>query len=259
MRHIPYIINLDGEQFIGNGLKDKIKRVILHGASGYLVAGEKSGETLANALGLSEDLVNVKITPYYFSSLSEQEIEVHSKDRCIRNNKVLVIGQYFDYKGMDVAYEVAKRTPYISYKFIGMGNRTSLFLKERTGGGHKLSNVEIIPFLQKQELAEEYKQCGCLLLPSRQECWGLVVNEASSFGTPIVSTWGSGAAVEFLSDEYPQYLAKPGDSESLLNCLLLCLNSDNSQYSQYLMEKSKNYSIERSVDCHRKAIEMLTR
>ena len=62
-------------------------------------------------------------------------IEVHSKERCIRNNKVLVIGQYFEYKGMDVAYEVAKRTPYISYKFIGMGNRTSLFLKERTGGG----------------------------------------------------------------------------------------------------------------------------
>ena len=95
-----------------------------------------------------------------------------------------------------------------------------------------------------------------LVLPSRQECWGLVINEAASFGTPIVSTWGSGAAVEFLADKYPQYLAKPGDSESLYHCIRSLVNSkDQQEYRQYLLQKTKQYSIERSVEAHRYVIE----
>ena len=39
---IKYMINLDGEQFINNDLKGKIKKLVLKGALAYLTAGEKS-------------------------------------------------------------------------------------------------------------------------------------------------------------------------------------------------------------------------
>jgi len=61
------------------------------------------------------------------------------------------------------------------------------------------ANLMSLP--EDKELEEEYKTCAMLVLPTRQECWGLVINEAASFGMPIVSTWGSGAAVEFLSKD----------------------------------------------------------
>ena len=90
-----------------------------------------------------------------------------------------------------------------------------------------------------------------LVLPSRQECWGLVISEAASFGMPIVSTWGSGAAVEFLADAYPQYLAKPGDSESLYQCIRTLMNStEKKAYSDFLLEKSKKYTIEEMAKIH---------
>ena len=38
------------------------------------------------------------------------------------------------------------------------------------------------------DLYKEYQQCKCVLLPSKKECWGLVINEAASFGCPIIST-----------------------------------------------------------------------
>ena len=118
-------------------------------------------------------------------------------------------------------------------------------------------NIEVIPFLQKSDLEDEYRKCSLLLLPTRQECWGLVVNEAASFGTPIVSTWGSGAAMEFIGDDYPQFLAKPSDADSLLECVKWCLKADNSEYTAFLKEVSKKYSIERSVDAHLKAFEQI--
>lgn len=245
MKQIPFVINLDGEPFIGKGVKAFVKRMMLRGAKGYLTAGVKAGDSLKDAIGDSKPIV-----PYYFSSLSDEEITKNACSGMKRENFVLVVGQYFDYKGMDVAYQAACMDKSIRYKFVGMGKRTELFLQEM---GDMPDNIEVVPFLQKKELEEEYRKCAMLVLPTRQECWGLVVNEAASLGTPIVSTWGSGAAVEFLGGDYPQYLAQSGDAESLLSCIHRCLEDDSAEYSDYLKNISKKYSIERSVEAHIRA------
>lgn len=247
---IPYTMNVDGEVFLTNKmLKTKLKKFILSGAKQYLAAGEKTAKSLKCVAG------SKKVVPYYFSSLTEREINEHRNMSvyCQRSNTILVIGQYFDYKGMDIALEAARQDESLHYKFVGMGSGTECFAKE-----HDVPrNVELIPFLQKKELEKEYQACAMLVLPSRQECWGLVINEAASFGTPIVSTWGSGAAVEFLADDYQQYLAKPGDAEDLLRCIRLLLASDDKEkYSGYLLEKSKDYSIELSVQAHITALDL---
>lgn len=245
----PYALNLDGEPFLeGTGLKARLKRFFLKGAGQYLVAGEQSAQSVRRALGDAAEII-----PYYFSSLSEAEAEANGKtaESCQRDHTVLVVGQYFDYKGMDVALEAARMDPQIQYKFVGMGQRIALFTND-----HEIpANVQVIPFLQKADLEQEYRRCGMLVLPSRQECWGLVINEAASFGMPIVSTWGSGAAVEFLGEEYPQYLAKPGDARDLLHCIrLLCQSPATEEYSQALMKKAKQYTIDRSVQAYSRVV-----
>lgn len=247
LHKIPFIINLDGEPFIGSGPKAWAKKQMLKGANAYLTAGMKAGESLKTAIGNEKPVI-----PYYFSSLTDEELALHESMTGDREPYVLVVGQYFDYKGMDVAFDVARMDPSIQYKFVGMGKRTDAFIHDM---GDIPENVEIIPFLQKAELENEYKKCALLLLPTRQECWGLVVNEAASFGTPIVSTWGSGAAVEFLAESYPQYLAQPEDAVSLLDCVQKCLRSDNGAYTSFLKKSSKRYSIENSVKAHLRVFE----
>lgn len=249
LHKIPFVINLDGEPFIGSGLKAIAKKLVLKGANAYLTAGMKAGESLKTAIGNGKPIM-----PYYFSSLTDEELAQHASMTGDREPYALVVGQYFDYKGMDVAFEAARMDPSIQYKFVGMGKRTDALIHDM---GDIPENVEIIPFLQKTELETEYKKCALLLLPTRQECWGLVVNEAASFGTPIVSTWGSGAAVEFLSDSYPQYLAQPGDAMSLLRCIRKCIQSNNEAYASYLMDFSKQYSIENSVKAHMSVFEIV--
>lgn len=240
---IPFVINLDGAPYLqGKGLKARCKRFLLSGAAQYLAAGEKAAAEVKKIAG------NKPVYAYGFSSLSEEELRLHRKAAPVeRSNTILVVGQYFPYKGMEMALEVARRDLGQPYRFVGMGRRTRKFIREN----RIPANVEIIPFLQKQELEREYRSCAMLVLPSRRECWGLVVNEAASWGTPIVSTRGSGAAVELLLDEYPQYLAKPGDPEDLLRCIHRLLDSQTTEaYQAYLLHKSASYSIERSVREH---------
>lgn len=246
---IRFLINVDGEAFLnGRGPKAWLKRFFLKGAAGYLAAGEKAAESLRSVAG------GKPVTTYPFSSLSDAQLAANSQNaQDSRGDTVLVVGQFYDYKGLDVALEAARMDAGFSYRFVGMGKRTELFRTQYQTDS--LPNVQLIPFLQKKELEEEYRQCSMLVLPSRQECWGLVVNEAASFGTPIVSTWGSGAAVEFLSDAYPQYLAQPGDPASLLACIQqLRAQEDRAAYSDYLKKKASAYSIEKSVQAHLRAI-----
>lgn len=247
----PYCLSFDGEMFLtGKGLKAQLKRFFVLGAKKYLTAGEKSAESLRSIVKDKE------IVPYYFSSMSKDEIEEHElrQREVIRDKTVLVVGQYFDYKGMDIALEATKMDSSIQYKFVGMGKRTELFLNEQ--GARECDNVQVIPFMQKEELEEEYMKTALLVLPSRQECWGLVINEAASFGTPIVATDGSGAAVEFLQEGYEKYLAKAGEPKDLVEKIRYFLNEDSTEYSQYLIEKGKKYSVQAMVKAHCVALEM---
>lgn len=247
---MKYTVNLDGEPFLGGtSIKAYLKRFFLSGAHQYVVAGEKAAQSVRDALGVD------KVIPYYFSSMTEAELAAHRMEAgsCTREDTILVVGQYLGCKGIDVALEAARMDPQNRYKFVGMGRRTELFCKDFEG--RIPANVEIVPFLQKKELEEEYKNCALLVLPSRQECWGLVINEAASFGTPIVSTWGSGAAVEFLAEQYPEYLAEPGDAESLLRSIKHCLNDNcSAEIGEYLLHKSTRYSIENNVVEHLKVL-----
>lgn len=245
-----YCLNLDGEIFINdNKIKDKLKKVILRGANKYLVAGEKSAESLQKIIKTNS------IYPYYFTSLSKQELIKNSEKAKFNNREehILIIGQYFEYKGLDIILEIAQMEKQLHFKIIGTGNRTEELLNKV----HDLNikNIEVISFLEKTKLAEEYLKCKLLVLPSKQECWGLVINEAASYGTPIVSTYGSGAAIEFLEDEYPFFLAKPNDIYDLDEKINNFLKFKNlSLFEEYLLNKSKKYTIENMVEMYRKAL-----
>lgn len=247
----PYILNFDGEIFFEKGkFKTLVKKFFIRGANKYIIAGEKSKENL------EKEMKSKNVFSYNFSSLTNEELKLNKEEAKshARGNTVLVVGRYFgsknyDYKGLSTAVKAAKLDNSINWKFIGTGNDTERFIADMNI--NESSNIEVIPFLQKEELKKEYCECGVLALPSIKECWGLVINEAASFGTPIVTSKGSGAGVDFLSNSpYEKYIFKTADADDLLNKIRVCLNSNKKEYSNFLIQKSTKYSIEEIVRQH---------
>lgn len=229
-----YILNLDGEYFFsGPGIKKRIKRFLIKGADKYLIAGEQASRNLRKLVKKE------KVHTYHFSSLTNRDLEKNAKKiNKNTNNKVLVVGQYYNYKGLDIALQCAKNDESIKYRFVGSGKRNKELLQQVET--MKLTNVEIIPFLEKEKLFKEYQRCKCLLLPSRKECWGLVINEAASFGCPIIASNDSGAARDFV-EKY--WLAKDANT---MHYKLLELDKKNYNKKR-LLEITKRYSIENNV------------
>lgn len=247
-KRIPYVVNSDGPLFKCRGFKSIMRNYVLHGAIGYLVAGEKAVPSVRREVGRRS-----YVASYPFSSLTNTRIRELAHICVSRDeNLVIIVGQYLPCKGIDVALDaIASLSNGLRVRVIGAGGRSSEVLRAATTRG--MYNVDVIPFLSPEELAKEYLQAGLLILPSRQECWGLVVNEAAACGCPIVSTWGSGAAIEFLSDSYPHFLAKPGDASSLarsIKCYLEMCSDDKVAYGQFLKNTARNYSIEKMTADH---------
>lgn len=245
-----FVINFDGETFVTPGLKGRLKRLAMSGADAYITAGEHSAATLRESTGTRKPVFS-----YRFSSLSDEAISREAGQETRRGKDILVVGRYRHYKGLDIAVEVARRAPDLHFTFIGTADSTAQFKADMAP---LPDNIEIIPFLQTEDLTARYRSCGVFLLPTRYECWGLVINEAAACGTPIVTTTGSGAALDIIGGDYPQYLARPDDAVSLEKALRLCLSSDPLPYSRFLREKNSAYSIENSVKDHLVMIEALT-
>lgn len=248
-----FAINIDGEVFKP---KKIIKywglKFVLKGADAYLSASTHAIPYIKKLTG-SDNVI-----PYYFSSVSKEEVNNAFPTDKERNNTILVVSQYHPAKGLDVLLEAAKKRPQYLFKIVGSGKRYSQFLsfvKSR-----EVTNVEVVDFLKKEELQYEYETSRMLVLPSIQECWGLVINEGATYGIPIVSTTGSGSALDFLQGEYSKFLAKSNDVSDLISkidMLANCGEEEISQYSAYLKNKAKEYTTEHMVEAHLKMINNL--
>lgn len=106
-------------------------------------------------------------------------------------NTVLYLGQLIERKGVDLLIEAAKQWDTTRTLMIaGDGpKRKSL---EKLAKGY--SNIDFLGFVSENEKARLLTTADVVVLPTRHDTWGLVVNEALNYGTPVVVTNRAGSA-----------------------------------------------------------------
>ena len=173
-----------------------------------------------------------KILEYPFSSvnytkkdlkpLSENEITNKKNKEGLNKIVLLTIGQFIPRKGINILLKAYKDLNYnnVSLLIIGGGSLKNEYLNYIKK--YNIRNVIIKNFLQKDELVNYYKISDIFILPTTYDIWGLVINEAMSFGLPIITTNKCGSAIDLVKEEYNGYIFKVNDVEDL-NCKLKLL------------------------------------
>ncbi|HYI61139.1 MAG TPA: glycosyltransferase family 4 protein [Acidimicrobiales bacterium] len=72
-----------------------------------------------------------------------------------------------------------------------------------------LADVEMLGFVQPDELPAIHAAAGALVLPSRVEHWGVAVNEACAAGLPIIATTAVGATTGLLREGINGWVVPP--------------------------------------------------
>lgn len=115
------------------------------------------------------------------------------------SNSFLFTGRLVATKGVDVLAEAYRRYRAGSsdpwpLKVAGIGSMDEEL--------KAIDGVELLGFVAPKDLPEVMRTSGCLVLPSRFEPWGVVLQEAAASGQAVICTSACGGASRLVLDGY---------------------------------------------------------
>ena len=158
----------------------------------------------------------------YCGDIEKFSGSIRSKEKII-----LYAGRFVQYKRPDwllKAFATLTKTYALSdWKLVMIGNGPVKNELYQEYGSH--NQVEMFDFMEPTALADFYKRATVFCLPSEQEHWGVVVQEAAAAGNALLLSDNCGSASEFLINAYNGYVFNSGKwedfKEKLLKLLLL--------------------------------------
>lgn len=96
---------------------------------------------------------------------------------------------------------------------------------------NRMRNVHFAGFLNQTELPKVFAASDVFVLPSENEPWGLIVNEAMCAGLPLVVSSEVGCVADLLTDGINGYKINAGDVQSLTSALRRLLNDEPTRSS----------------------------
>lgn len=255
LRRIPFYMEVDGGLIReDSSLKYRIKKTMVSSASAWISSGKHTTEYLLH-YGAKKD----KVYEYPFSSLEESDILVEPvsaeekkairKELGITEKKlVLSIGQFIPRKGFDILLKAAARLDSDAGIYIVGGEPTAQYLELKQSLG--LENVHFVGFLKKEELARYYKAADLFVLPTREDIWGLVINEAMAYGLPVITTDKCVAGLELIQDGINGYIVPVEEEIALAEKMQIVLASDMETMGRAALEVIRPYTIENMAKVH---------
>lgn len=165
--------------------------------------------------GFSDEKIVVNQIPVQ-EAIPEQEL--NNFPNASHKTGILFVGQVTLRKGFPTLVKAFNSVADPSIKLHVAGPYSAKFLKHLTSMGLNLEKIRFYGPLNSRELAKLYTRCEMFVLPSIEDGWGLVVNEALRYGCiPIVSE--SAGASEIIENGVNGYTFSAGNDRELLNCI----------------------------------------
>lgn len=252
---IPFYMEVDG----GLVRQDSramylFKKTLVSTASWWISSGKQTTKYLTH-YGAREEAV----FHYPFTSLWEKDIltvvptpeekQTIRKKLGMEEKKIaLYVGRFDPKKGMEELLTAASRLDRQTgvYFVGGQPEQAHLdFCRE-----HRADNVHFVGFTKKEALADYYKAADVLVLPTWSDVWGLVVNEAMSFGLPVITTDRCVAGMELVENGVNGYIVPIKDATALEESIRKLLEQDYRKMGAAALEAIRPYTIENMAKTH---------
>ena len=255
-KKIPFYLNCDGG-FIGDDslFKKKVKTFFIGSATYYLSTGVGADKYLMHYGAKKE-----RIYHYSFSSLREEDIEEAVKKRdekvSLRNkiglaekNMIVFVGSFIHRKGIDILLKACTNMEDTAVVLIG-GSDISAY-KDMVSEKLK-EHIYPVGFKNKEEMKKYYQAADLMVLSTREDIWGLVINEAMAQGLPVVTTNRSLAGLTLVKNGENGYIVPVEDIKATKEAIEKILDGGSAaEFGRKSLEKISNYTIEQMAAEHR--------
>jgi len=207
-RRIPLLVwieSTDRDARSESRLLALARRAMVRGAAGAYVPGRASA---AYARSLGVDLVVTAPNAIDAEVFDRAAVDRAGRQTCT----FLYVGRLDPEKGVDTLLEA----------FADVDGRLVLVGSGRDEARLRALAPEGVRFagsLDREGVVEEYARADVLVLPSRSEPWGMVLNEGAQAGLPLVATEEAGAAHDLVEDGENGFRVPAGDVAELRRAL----------------------------------------
>ncbi len=251
-RQIPYINLTDGtlrsETYIGT-MQKLTRKLIISGAAAFLASSTKAKEKL-----LAWGAVENKIALSYLTVPTEEYLKL---GRQAEPGRVLFVGRISREKGLDLLVKaLAEIKEPCRLRVVGNdvgGEQAKVEALVRELG--LTERVEFLGYREGEALLEEYRKCAFLAVPSRSDCFGLVMVEAACAGVPIAASIYADGAYDIITSGENGLLADPEDTDAFAEMLdRLLKNPLDAERSREAM--GKKFSFQKAAQGYLQAVEI---
>lgn len=227
-------------------------KIIVKGSDACIAYGTRAKEYLeslgAESKKISISLNTTDINRYRILAGKYRKSKSSLKKKMNLGDKYLIMyyGQLIHRKGVDIlidAYErVKKQYKVAALLIIGSGPLETTY--KRIVDRRKLKDVVFIKDPGDIEICRYYAISDLFVLPSREEVWGLVINEAMACGLPIITTNRVGASADLVLDGRNGSIVGVGRSKDLSRAMINLIKNDEllNRYSVYSRNFIKNFT-----------------
>ncbi len=190
----------------GNPLLERLKRRAVASAAGFLVPG-RAAQEYVQSLGVPAKRIVIAPNAVDLSIFSVKA-DRRGREGCT----FLYVGRFSQEKGVDVLLRAFRDVPG-RLLLAGSGpqeEQVRALADER---------VELLGHVAREDLPTLYASADCLVLPSRSEAWGMVLNEAAAAGLPLVATEAAGGGYDLIEDGVNGYRVPVEDELALATAL----------------------------------------
>ena len=248
------------------GLRSILKRMIIKGSDRYIAYGTKAKEYL-EYFGAKAENIYISTNTVDMEYFQSKVVEYRHEDSFMKERKkypkylLLYVGQLIRRKGIIQVLRALNilRDPDIGFIIVGSGpeeKNLKAFCKE-----NKLQNIFFEGFKQQNELSKYYALADVFILPSFEEVWGLVVNEALASGLYVLSSKYAGATYDLIKEGWSGDVFDPHNIEEIVKLIIQAkgkIKDIRKRREAISQHTCRDFSIGRSVEAFFRMIKEIT-
>jgi len=218
------------------GAKELLKRWMLRWAAGCVVPGQRAAG-YCHHLGMPKERIfvapNAADGEFFrrLAALHAPQRPALRREMALLNPTFLFVGRLVDaFKDvrtlLHAIHQADTEGPPITLLLVGDGPDRQDY--ETLAAHLGCRDVRFLGLLDHTEISRYYAAADALVLPSRSETWGFVLNEAMEFSLPLVVSEAVGAGPDLVRPGENGFMVPTGEVAPLARALV-CLAQDEAQ------------------------------
>lgn len=230
-------------------------KLVVHGSRAYIAYGSWAKEYLVS-LGANPNKVFIAYNTVNTDFFKREEDRWRKKKVGLKNELglktskvILYLGQVIERKGIRNLIEAFAKIKNgdrdVSLLIVGSGEQLPELkdlVKRR-----EIHDVFFHPAVKNSETPRFYALADVFVLPSKEEVWGLVLNEAMASRLPVITTSKVGAAPDLIEDGKNGFVVEPENPAHLSKAINDALRRSK-EMGSYSQKKIEGFSLRKASE-----------